>query len=130
MNEKEEKLQRQTELGDAPLSADAEAYRFVFKALEEEPETELSSAFADNVMKIVEARKSKSSFYEMFWLLGGIVLLLISFVVAVVMTNFKFSMGFLSGMSSYAGLLIFGIVFIGLLNWIDKRFIHHNRSAF
>lgn len=126
----EEELQHKIESGEPLGNSDAEAYRQVFNALKTEPELKISASFADRIVNIVEVRQKKRHVPEMFWLAAGIVLLLIAFGVAVAMTNFKPSMGFLSAMSSYTGLFIFGIVFIGLLNWIDKRFIHNNQASY
>jgi len=49
--------------------------------------------------------------------------MMIASVVAILMTEFKLDMGFLSGLSSFKGLIIFGIFFIGLLHWLDKKLI-------
>ena len=129
MNRYEEELQKNIEAGKTPDGdeLDVKAYREVFQALKKEPGFELSSGFADRVMaKAVESRKKDSS-RDMLWLVVGIFLIFISLVVAIMLTGFKLSAGFLSGMSDYKGLFVFGVAFIGLLNWLDKRLIRDKR---
>jgi hypothetical protein len=126
MNVDDEQLQSDAEKGLPTDEMDSKAYRLVFAALRKEPEYRMSSSFADRVVsKIQEKQKGSSS--EFFWFGLGIVLLLIAFVVAIAMTGFKIDLGFLSGMSSYYRLFIFGAVFAGFLSWIDRRFIQHRQ---
>lgn len=126
MNRYEEELQRNLEAGKNPEGddLDVKAYQTVFDALKHEPEFTLSSSFADKVVRIaVDKQNSKSTFREYFWFGLGIFVMLIASVVAIFMTEFKFDMGFLNGLSSFKGLIIFGIFFIGLLHWLDKKLI-------
>ena len=71
----------------------------------------------------LEKQHSRSTFREYFWFGVGIFVMLIAFVATIVMTEFKLNMGFLNALSSYKGLIIFGIFFIGLLHWLDKKLI-------
>ncbi len=126
MNRYEEELQRSLEAGKNPEGdeLDVKAYQSVFNALNNEPEFTLSSNFADKVVGMaVKKQQSKSTFREYFWFGFGIFLMLIAFVVTILMTEFKLDMGFLNGLNSFKGVIIFGIFFIGLLHWLDKRFI-------
>jgi len=126
MNHYEEELQRNLEAGKNPEAdeLDVKAYQSVFNALKQEPEFTLSSSFADKVVGMaVKKQQSKSTLREYFWFGFGFFLMLIAFVVAIVLTEFKFDMGFLNGLSSFKGLIIFGIFFIGLLHWLDKKLI-------
>lgn len=100
---------------------DAKAYRIVFEALEKPVDYSLSRGFTDRVLTRIVRKKKKESVRDLAWLTAGVFLLVVSFVVALVMTDFTLSLGFLKGMSSYAGVFLFGILFIGLLNWIDHR---------
>jgi hypothetical protein len=126
MNRYEEDLQRDLEAGKNPQSdeLDVKAYQTVFQALKNEPEFTLPSSFADKVVRLaLEKQNSKSTFREYFWFGLGIFVMLIASTVAIFMTEFKLDMGFLKGLSSFKGLIIFGIFFIGLLHWLDKKLI-------
>jgi hypothetical protein len=126
MNRYEEELQRNLEAGKNPEGdeLDVKAYQSVFNALKHEPEFTLSSSFADKVVSMaMKKQNSKSSFREYFWFGFGIFLMLIAFVATIMVTEFKFDMGFLSGLNSFKGVIIFGIFFIGLLHWLDKKLI-------
>ncbi len=126
MNRYEEELQRNLEAGKNPQGdeLDVKAYQSVFNALKQEPEFTLSSSFADKVVGMaVNKQQSKSTFKEYFWFGCGVFLMLMAFVVTIVMTEFKLDLGFLNGLNAFKGVIIFGIFFIGLLHWLDKRFI-------
>lgn len=126
MNRYEEELQKNLEAGKHPEGdeLDVKAYQSVFNALKQEPEFSLSSSFADKVVGImVKKQQSKTTFREYFWFGFGIFLMLIAFVVTLAMTDFKLDMGFLKGLNSFKGVIIFGIFFIGLLHWLDKKLI-------
>lgn len=125
MNPYEEELQKSIEGGQVPQGDefDVKAYRDVFRALKQEPKTELSSAFADKVMILVEKKRRRDSSRDMVCLVGGIFLIFIAFIVAIVFTGFKFTPGFLSGIADYKWLFVFGVAFIIFLNWLDKRLI-------
>lgn len=127
MNVNDEELQNSAEKGHHTDEVDSRAYKLVFDALRKEPEYRLRPSFADRVVKIAQG-KQKGSSSEFFWFGLGIFFLLIAFVTAIVMTGFKLDLGFLSGVSSYYGLFVFGAFFIGLLSWIDKRFIRRRAS--
>ena len=122
MSPHEEELQRNAELKKLTgTDPDTEAYQVLFEALEKPVDYSLPPGFTDRVLgRIVEKRKTESA-RDLFWLSAGVFLLVVSFVVALVMADFALSLGFLMGMSSYAGVFLFGILFIGLLNWIDHR---------
>ena len=129
MSQNEEELQRRAESGHHADDIGSKAYQQVFQALRKEPDFGLPDSFADRLVKMVEAKQmERASSREFIWLIVGVVLLLIAFAVVVVMTDFKLNFGFLSGMSSYTGLFLFGCFFIGVLNWIDKRFIKQEKS--
>ena len=126
MNRYEEELQRNLEAGKNPEGdeLDVKAYQSVFNALKQEPEFTLSSSFADKVVGMaVKKQQSKTTFREYFWFGFGIFLMLIAFVVTILLTEFKLDMGFLNGLNSYKGVIIFGICLIGLLHWLDKKLI-------
>jgi hypothetical protein len=44
------------------------------------------------------------------------------------MTNFKADLGFLDGISSYKGVLLFGVAFVILLQWVDRIVVRKKES--
>jgi hypothetical protein len=122
MNTRDEELQRKIESGRESDDMDSRAYKTVFQALSMEPGFKLPVSFADRVAAIAETKHKSSSFN--FLLFGlGIFFLVIAFVVAIVMTGFKLNLGFLSDMSPYYGLFVFGGLFIGLLNILGRKLL-------
>ena len=122
MSPHEEELQRNAELRQlTETHPDRKAYQVLFEALKKPVDYSLSPGFTDQVLTRIVEKKKKESVRDLVWLTAGVFLLVVSFVVALVMTDFTLSLGFLKGMSSYAGVFLFGILFIGLLNWIDHR---------
>lgn len=120
----EEELQKQIERGTGePSSADAESYRRVFSSLRRETDFHLSPGFADKVMKKVEYLRSKEASRERWWFFGGIFIFLIGLVVALTQIEFKPGVGVYTFVAGYKGLLLFGVAFILLLNYLDKKFI-------
>jgi hypothetical protein len=126
----EEELQGRLEAGEHIAGKDALAYRRVFDVLEREPDFRLPVNFADTVMDQIEAKRES---HKEYFLIGGGILF---FVVAAVIVSFKsgltFSLEafrFQTGLGAfrfvkdYLGLLFFGIAFIGILQWMDRRFI-------
>lgn len=102
----------------------------VFKALKSVPDYLPSRDLADNVIRRLEKKQHvKLSLIsnDYFWFGLGLLILLASAVVMILLTKFEMDFGFLNSMSAYRGLLIFGVVFIALLNWIDKRLIGNKR---
>lgn len=133
MTEREVKLQQKIESGKTPDSNEERAYWLVFRALNKEVEFPLSDSFADRVAFLAKGKqevRQKSVFdYILFGI--GFLLLLIAFVVSIVMTGFKFDLGFLKGLHSYSGLILMGALLIIAFNLIDVRVIrkqHHQRS--
>ncbi|MBL0741785.1 hypothetical protein [Chryseolinea lacunae] len=132
MNAYEEEMQKNVE-GGKPVhgdDADARSYRQVFGALKQEPDFVLPLAFADRVaQKVMQKQSARIATREYIWFGLGAVLLLAAFITAVVVTNFKFSLGVFSALKSNEGLLIFGVLFIGLLHFVDKRFIRSKTAG-
>ena len=129
MNANEEELQKRVEAGKVNDDLDAKAYQQVFSGLRQEPEFRLPTAFADRVVARIQLQQSKSLRREYFWLGFGIFLLVITFIVAIVLTEFTFDLGFLEGLSNFKGILIFGAGFILLLHWIDKRLLRGKHAV-
>ena len=121
MNPNEEALQKNVEAGKVSDDLDAKAYQQVFSGLKREPEFKLPASFADTVVARLQLQQSKSLRREYFWLGFGIFLSVITFIVAIVLTDFTLDLGFLKNLSNFKGVLIFGGCFILALHWLDKR---------
>jgi hypothetical protein len=125
----EEELQKNLESGKPVVGdeLDLKAYQQVFKALGMQPNYELSSDFAAKVAARASEQKSKGLSGDFIWFGIGIFLLFISFVVALVISlswiGFKPSLGFLSGISAYKGLIVLAIVLVTIFNRVEKKLI-------
>jgi hypothetical protein len=128
---KDEELQKSLELGQIPQGDDLDlsAYRAVFKALEKAPESGLSKNFADKIVAKVIAKRKKSESRDFFWFGVGIFCLVITFIIVFAIAAPKLHLGFLRDMSGYSGLLVFGVVFLLALNWLDKKMVGQKNSA-
>ena len=122
MNTSDEFIQKQFEEGIAPLGPDADAYKVVFSALKKEPHIKLSADFANKISLLASPEKSFN--WEKFLLISGGIGFLAAFIYAMVSVNVTFSFGAFSFLSSYQGLLVFGVIFILVLNWLDKKLMH------
>ena len=123
MNNNEEDLQRDIESGmiNNADELDVKAYEEVFASLKKNPGEYLSAGFADRVIVRIQQKQRRNSSRDFIWLALGVFLLTISSIVATVLSGFSFA--FLKNMSAYAGVLAFGIVFILLLNRLDKKLL-------
>ena len=121
----DDELQKGVEAGNKfpAENLDAKAYQEVFARLKKEPEAYLPANFADHVVVRILERQRKSTSRDFYWLIAGVLLLTIALVVAVALTGFRPGLGFLKGMSSYAGLFVFGVAFILFLNRLDKKLL-------
>lgn len=125
MNHYEEELQNNIEARNVSVNdADTKAYQHVFKSLKKEPEFTLPMGFADRVANMVAERNEKKIYTrDLIWLVVGVVFITIGFIIAIAVGGLKFDLSFLSGIAEYKGLIIFGVVFIGFLNWLDKKLL-------
>jgi hypothetical protein len=130
MNRYEEELQKKIEAEQLPTGdeLDIKAYQQVFSALKKKPETKLSGDFSDRIVFRVMEKQKRDASRDMFWLGGGIFFLVIAFVVATIMTGFKIEFGFLKDISGYTGIFVFGVAFIAMLGWLDKRLLFQRRE--
>ena len=119
----DEELQKQIEDGKQVVrNADAHAYRKIFDAIRQEPDSYLPPSFARNVVERMLALQARKEQKRDNLLLGlGLFLFTIALVVAIVLTDFNPGIGVFSFFDRYAGLVVFGLVFVAILNWIDKR---------
>jgi hypothetical protein len=125
MNSNEEDLQKSIESGNSTNAdeLDVKVYEEVFARLRKKPDGYLSAGFADRVVVRIQEKQRISTSRDFVWLAIGVFLLTISVIVATVMSGFRPSLGVLKGMSGYAGVFAFGVIFILLLNRIDKKFL-------
>lgn len=125
----DEQLQSAIEAGHTDSdSDDGRAYRQVFAALQKAPKSAASMGFEDAIMQKIVAQQTRQASREYLWYALGIVLLVIAMVVTVVLTDFRIQLDFLRGMSTYAGVFIFGTVFIVFLHILDRRLLHNRRA--
>ncbi|MBP9926728.1 MAG: hypothetical protein KBF45_12150 [Cyclobacteriaceae bacterium] len=116
----DEELQNKIEQGLAETSVDAQAYQHIFKILKKDPEFNLPIQFADRLVSIIEKKEEKRDYY---WLAVGILFSIVSLVVAVVLVADRWSINAFSFLSSNVGLIVFGVSFVALLQWFDKKII-------
>ena len=122
MNRLEEELQSQIEKQLNAEGIDASSYRKIFNVLKKEPTYSLPAAFSDDIIKRIEmTRPSTSS--DRLWFVLGIAGFVVAALVTILLTGFKLSAGTFKFLSGYSGLLIFGIAFVLLLQFFDKKFI-------
>ena len=117
----DELIQKQIEQGNIPLGIDGDAYRFVFSALKREPNFKLSADFATKVSALTSSEKSFN--WDKLLLIGGGVGFVAALIYAIISVKTSFSVGVFTFVSGYQGLIIFGAIFILLLNWLDKKLI-------
>jgi hypothetical protein len=131
MNIKDDELQQKIENGEFPIGneLDVRAYQEVFHALSKEPALNLSASFADKIVSKVIEKKKHSEARDFLWFGIGLFFLLITFVVALVMTAPNLHLGFLKNMSGYAGLFVFGVAILIAFNWMDRRIIRKEQEV-
>ena len=121
MKHSEEELQNQIEQGLVTESGDdMRAYQRVFDALKKEPDYHVSLPFADRIIAIINKREEKRDYW---WIAIGIFLTVIAMIVSLALTSAHWSTGVFTFLSGYPGLVAFGIVFILLLQWVDRKII-------
>jgi uncharacterized sodium:solute symporter family permease YidK len=118
----DEELQSQIEKGHAIDGEDASVYKRIFSALKKEPSFVLPARFSDDIVKRIEMAKPQSS-TDNLWFGLGIFGFVLAAIITIVLTGFNPGAGAFKFLSGYAGLFAFGIVFILLLNFFDKKFI-------
>ena len=130
MNHTDEDLQKQFNRGSfSGDGIDAQAYQKIFDALKQEPGYSLPLDFADRVVSLVEAKeKAKEISPDNLWFGFGLLSFLIALVVAFALTDFKLSVGIFRFFAGYPGLVAFGITFILLLQWLDKKIFRQEAS--
>ena len=103
------------------LNNDDKFDQLLSKTLENEKSFQLSTGFADRIVAMAEARLVKTeSNRELWWLVPGIISMIGAVVFALTQVKFTASVGVFTFISGYWGLVVFGIVFILALHFIDK----------
>jgi hypothetical protein len=98
----------------------------VSRALEKGTTFGLPQDFADRVVrKIQQESLQKETQRDRWWLIAGIISMIGAVVFAFTNVDFKPSVGVFTFFKGYSGLVIFGVVFIIILQVIDKRIISH-----
>jgi hypothetical protein len=120
MKRAEEELQNQIENGLVNESDDARAYQRVFDALKKEPDFHVSLPFADRILVLIEKKEEKRDYW---WMAAGIFLTVIALIVSLILTSAHWTAGVFTFLSGYSGLVVFGVAFILLLHWVDKKVI-------
>jgi hypothetical protein len=103
------------------------AFSKVDRALQREPGFRLPPDFSDRVIARIETKPESSK--DMVWLGAGIFAFIIAAIVAVAFTDFKLNFGVLKFISGYPGLVAFGVLFVIVLQWIDKKVIQKKLAA-
>jgi hypothetical protein len=130
MNYKEEELQKNMEAGKPALGDDLDirAYEAVFRVLKKDPSYKLSHNFSRDLIRRIQAEQAKDSSRDFIWFGIGLFFLVISFIVAIVISlafiGFKPSFGFLAEVSAYKGLILVGAALVILFNRLEKKFLH------
>ena len=89
--------------------------QIVFKAAEKEPKFELPLGFADRVVAMMEGKAvAREARRDRWWLIGGILSMVIAFAYVARVVEFS------PFLSNYAGLMIFGVLFVTALHLVDK----------
>ena len=125
MKKEDDDLQNQFDQGDYSTDGiDGQAYQKVFDALKQEPEYTLPVYFADRLLSRIESKeKVKETSRDNVWLGLGLFSMIIALIVSFALTDFQISAGAFQFFGSHAGLIAFGVAFILLLNWVDKKII-------
>jgi hypothetical protein len=121
MKPTDEELQHQIDQGLINESSeDARAYQRIFDVLKKEPEFHVSLPFADRIVDLIEKKEVKQDY---FWMAAGIFLIVVTLIVSLALAEIHWTAGVFTFISGYSGLIIFGIIFILLLQWLDKKII-------
>lgn len=118
----DEELQRNIENNEnAGSQTDAEAYRMVFRVLNNEVDYKIAPDFADRLVKMISSEVArKEARRDRLWLTLGICAMTLSFIYAFQAVDFTPSVGVFTFVSSYWGLLLFGVIMIVGLHTIER----------
>ena len=127
---KKSDLKEQLQLeGHNENDPEATVYKNIWSALHRDPEFALPPQFADRVVDKIVLSSRKASSRDMFYLVLGVTVITVIALVGAVMSDFKPDFGVFKFLSSNAGLLVFGILFIGIIQWLDNTLLKRKFSA-
>jgi hypothetical protein len=119
MNYADDDLQHRIEQGQSgDDSVDAKAYQHVFQALNKDPYS-VPPHFADAVMQRLESKKTSSS-KDYLWFATGLLVFLIAAAITIRTTGVSIDFYQFRSILSYSGILIFGLVFIFIIQYLDR----------
>lgn len=118
----DEEQQGRIERGLRTEDRDSRAYIKIFEGLRREPEFVLPSNFSENVVYRLKLTASLSS-RDMIWFYSGLAACLVAMIVSVLMTDFRINFGAFRFISGYPGLVIFAILFVLALQWVDRKIV-------
>jgi hypothetical protein len=121
------KNDKETDGRPNPDETDILAFSKVDRALKREPIFQLAPGFSDRVMARIDTSRVSSS--DLVWMGAGILAFIVATIVAIAFTNFKLNFGVLKFISGYPGLVAFGVLFILVLHWIDKKVIQKKLAS-
>ena len=98
-------------------------------ALKKEIDFKLSDSFSDRIIEMVMTRAKRERKWELIGIITTGVLFLAALIVTFVLTEFSFSLGVLTFLSDHLGLIGFAIVFIVLLNILDKKIVRKQQPT-
>jgi hypothetical protein len=121
MKRVEEELQHLIENGLLNESSeDTRAYQHVFDVLKKEPDFHVSLPFADRIVALIEKKEEK---HDYLWMATGIFFIVVTLIVSLALSNIHWTTGIFTFISGYSGLITFGIAFILLLQWVERKVI-------
>jgi len=131
MSKRDEEMQESVEKGELKTTdnLDGLAYREIFRILKKDPEYELPSHFAERVAFKVARRRSRS-LNDYVWFGAGILALLFAFAGTMFFTGITLDLGFLAVISDYRDPLLFGVLFVTFLSWLDRRLVQRRIRQF
>ena len=98
-------------------------------ALTREPDFQLPTGFANQLVSMIEVKQKSARSREVYWIAFAGFLFIVAIGVSVYLTGFRPSFNAFPFLNNYAGLIVFGVLFIGLLNWVEKRFLRKHSSV-
>jgi uncharacterized membrane protein YhdT len=103
--------------------------RKIEAALTREPNFQLPPTFANRLVSMIEEKQKSARSREAYWIAFAGFLFVVAVGLSVYLTGFKPSFRAFPFLNNYVGLIVFGILFIGLLNWLEKKLIKRTTSA-
>jgi hypothetical protein len=96
--------------------------------LTREPDFQLPVSFANRLVQMIDAKQKIARQWEIFWIAFAGFLFVVAVGISVYLTGFKPSFSAFPFLNNYAGLIVFGACFIGLLNWVEKRLLKFSKN--